>query len=78
VFVLVFDGLRKKRRPGLLFRGVADLREDSVLLSRRLGVYLWSESFLPMFSQSIILCFDTFVLESCRFEAELLCLRGRL
>ena len=53
----MFDGLRKKRRPGLLFRGVADLREDSVLLSRRLGVYLWSESFLPMFSQSIILCF---------------------
>jgi len=72
--VLDVVGFLKNRSPDLPPMGVCVLR-PSVLESRRLGVDLWSD--LPRLSQSMTLCLDTLVDESCRLEEELLCLSGR-
>lgn len=70
----MLDGFLKNLKPDFELSGVLVLR-PSVCESRKLGVDFWSD--LPRLSQSITLCLDTLVDESCRFEDELLCLSGR-
>lgn len=72
--MLAEDGFLKNLSPDLPPSGVLVLR-PSVSLSRSTGVDLWSD--LPRLSQSMTLCLDIFVDESCKLEDELLCLSGR-
>jgi len=72
--VLLLDGFLKNLRPDLLLIGVLVFL-PSACESRRLGVDLWSD--LPRLSQSMTLCLDTFVDESCKLLDELLCFNGR-